>query len=103
MSGRPIVARIVGRGGEADHMPMLIDIHPALDISVLINNRKTASARRARNKFADHLAPFYSKPLFWSRAYFAGSVGRATSETARAYVNAQGTAKHARKPAEKLL
>ena len=35
-------------GGEEDHVHLLVDIHPALDISVLINNLKTASARRAR-------------------------------------------------------
>src|SRR6202158_3849087 len=39
-------------GGEPDHVHLLIDIHPALDISVLINNLKTASARRTRNRFA---------------------------------------------------
>nr|WP_255333626.1 IS200/IS605 family transposase [Thiomonas sp. FB-Cd] len=32
-------------GGEADHVHLLVDIHPALNISVLINNLKTASAR----------------------------------------------------------
>ena len=88
-------------GGEADHVHLLVDIHPALDISVLINNLKTASARRTRNRFADHLASFYSKPLFWSRAYFVASVGGATLDTVRAYVNAQGTEEHARKSAAK--
>lgn len=82
---------LVEFGGEADHVHLLVDIHPALDISVLINNLKTASARRARNRFAEHLAAFYSKPLFWHRAYFVGSVGGVTSETVRAYVDAQGT------------
>ncbi len=84
-------------GGEPDHVHLLIDIHPALDISVLINNMKTASARRTRNRFAEHLAMFYKKPLFWHRAYFVGSVGGATLETVRAYVDAQGTEEHARK------
>jgi putative transposase len=93
--------RLIEFGGETDHVHLLVDIHPALDISVLINNLKTASARRARNRFADHLAPFYQKPWFWSRAYFVGSVGGATLETVRAYVDAQGTAEHARKSAAK--
>lgn len=83
-------------GGEPDHVHLLIDIHPALDISVLINNLKTASACRTRNRFAEHLASFYRKPLFWHRAYFVGSVGGATLETVRAYVEAQGTQEHAR-------
>lgn len=78
-------------GGEEDHVHLLVDIHPALDISVLINNLKTASARRARNRFAEHLAQFYSKPLFWHRAYFVASVGGATLKVVRSYVEAQGT------------
>ncbi len=88
-------------GGEPDHVHLLVDIHPALDISVLINNLKTASARRTRNRFAEHLGKFYSKPLFWHRAYFVGSVGGATLETVRAYVDAQATAEHARKSTAK--
>lgn len=84
-------------GGESDHVHLLIDIHPALDISVLINNLKTASSRRARSRFAGHLANFYKAPVFWHRAYFAGSVGCVTLETVRAYVEAQGTKEHARK------
>ena len=65
------------------------------------NPIKTASARRTRNRFAEHLAPFYKKPLFWHRAYFVGSVGGATLDTTRAYVDAQGTEEHARKAVAK--
>jgi len=35
-------------GGEADHVHLLVGIHPALNISILINNLKSASARRMR-------------------------------------------------------
>ena len=91
--------KLVEFGGEPDHVHLLIDIHPALEISVLINNLKTVSARRTRNRFAQHFEPFYSKPLFWHRAYFVGSVGGVTLETVRAYVDAQGTEEHARKAA----
>ena len=94
--------KLVEFGGEDDHVHLLIDIHPALDISVLINNLKTASARRSRNRFAEHLATFYWKPLFWHRAYFVGSVGGATLETVRAYVESQGTEEHARKKGKAL-
>jgi putative transposase len=75
--------------------------HPALDISVLIDNMNTASARRTRNRFAEHLAPFYREPLFWSRVHFVGRVGGATLETVRAWVDAQSTEEHARKSAAK--
>ncbi|SMC07010.1 putative transposase [Sulfobacillus thermosulfidooxidans DSM 9293] len=78
-------------GGEADHVHLLVGIHPALNLSTLINNLKSASARRMRNRFADHLAKFYWKPYFWHRAYYVGSVGEASLETVKRYVEAQGT------------
>ncbi len=93
--------KLVEFGGEPDHVHLLADIHPALDISVLINNLKTASARRARNRFAEHLAPFYRKPQFWHRAYYVGSVGGASLDQVRAYVEAQGTEEHAHKSVAK--
>ncbi|MFO7543327.1 MAG: transposase, partial [Thiobacillus sp.] len=43
-----------------------------------------------------------SKPLFWHRAYYVGSVGGATLDTVRAYVDAQGTEEHARKKHPKI-
>ena len=92
---------LVEFGGESDHVHLLVDIHPALNVSVLINNLKTASARRVRNRFSEHLAPFYTKPQFWHRAYFVSSVGSASLETVKAYVQAQGTEEHARKKKRK--
>jgi putative transposase len=75
----------------------LANIHPALNISTLINNLKTASARRARNRFAEPLNLFYWKPSFWHRAYYVGSIGGATLETVRRYVESQGTKEKPRK------
>jgi len=89
-------------GGESDHVHLLVDIHPALDLSNLINNLKTASARRTRNRFAEHLARFYVKPQFWHRAYYVGSVGGASLDTVRAYIDAQGTEEHNHRKARLL-
>ena len=73
-------------GGEADHVHLLISLHPAFHISILINTLKSASSRRMRNRFADHLAKFYGTPSFWHRAYYVGSVGGASLETVRRHV-----------------
>jgi putative transposase len=43
------------------------------------------------------LTPFYWKPYFWHRAYYVGSVGGATLETVRRYVESQGTQEKPRK------
>jgi putative transposase len=87
-------------GGEADHVYLLVSIHPALNISTLINNLKSASARRMRNRFAGHLRTFYEKPYFWHRAYYVASVGEASLETVKRYVAAQGTQEKPRKVAK---
>jgi len=75
-----------------------VEIHPALNISVLIDNLKTASSRRTRARFADQIRKFYWKPVFWHRAYYVGSVGNVTLETIRRYVEMQGTREKQRKP-----
>ncbi len=57
-------------GGQADHVHLVLDIHPALDISLLVNDLQTAGAGHARNCVAQHLAASHSKPWLWHRAYF---------------------------------
>lgn len=84
-------------GGEEDHVHLLVDIHPALNIATLVNNLKSASSRRLRREFAGHIRKFYWKPVFWHRAYYAGSVGNVTLKTIKRYVEQQGTVEKPRK------
>ena len=78
-------------GGQEDHVHLLIGIHPALNISGLVNNLKSATSRKVRNHFQSHVAQFYRKPYFWHRAYFVGRVGVVSLETIRNYIEKQGT------------
>jgi putative transposase len=84
-------------GGEEDHVHMLVDIHPALNISTLINNLKSASSKRLRREFASRVKKFYGKPVFWHRAYYVGSVGSVTLDTIRRYIDQQGKVERPRK------
>ena len=88
-------------GGEADHVHLLVGIDPALNLSALINHLKFASARRMRNRFADHLRKFYGKPCFWHRAYDVGSLGGVSLDTVKRYVAAQGTKEKPRTAAKR--
>jgi putative transposase len=72
--------RLIEFGGEKDHVHLLIDIHPALNLSTLINNLKSANSRRIRNDFPDHINKFYRKSVLWHRAHFAGTVGKVALE-----------------------
>lgn len=81
---------LLEHGGEADHVHLLFRAHPALDLSRLVNNLKTVTSRLLRKEFSEHLAQFYWKPVLWHGAYYVGSVGHASLETVRSYVEAQG-------------
>ena len=76
-------------GGEPDHVHLLFEAHPALELAGLVNNLKTASARKLKKPFAEHLRKFYWKPGFWHRAYHGGCVGHASLETVKRYVEQQ--------------
>jgi len=77
---------VVEFGGEADHVHLLFSAHPALELSRVVNNLKTASSRRLRNTFPEQVKRHYWKPVFWHRAYYIGSVGDASLETVKRYV-----------------
>ena len=76
--------------GEADHMHMLIQYPPTVQISKLVNNLKSVTSRRMRGDFID-LRAAYLTPVLWARSYFAGSCGGAPLEVIKQYIqNQQG-------------
>lgn len=77
-------------GGESDHVHLLFSAHPALDISHLVNNLKTVSSRLLRSEFGPALRQHYWKPVLWHGAYYVGTVGHASLETVKRYVERQG-------------
>lgn len=89
---------LVECGGEADHVHLLIRAHPALDLSRLVNNLKTVTSRLLRKEYPEQLARFYWKPVLWHRAYYVGSVGNASLETVRRYVEEQGRGRWPKRP-----
>lgn len=84
-------SEVIDMGVEPDHAHLIISIPPATDISRLANNLKSASSKRVRNKFGGWIDRFYWKPYFWHRAYFVASVGNASLEVVKQYVESQTT------------
>jgi putative transposase len=77
--------------GETDHVHLLIQTNPAVQLSKLINNLKTVSSRLIRRDFRGHLSRIYRKPVFWHRSYCLISTGGATIEILRKYIEEQGS------------
>ena len=74
---------------EADHVHLLLDMHPNIMPNKFINNLKTVTSRLMRKEFAEHLAEFYWKPVLWTRAYCLLRTGGATIDTIRQYIEKQ--------------
>jgi putative transposase len=68
---------LVEFGGESDHVHLLIETHPSVDLSKLVNNLKTVTSRKLRAEFSEYLKKFYwgTKAQFWSGSYAIISVG----------------------------
>lgn len=81
---------LVQFNGEEDHVHLLIDYKPDIQISKLIANLKTVSSRLLRKEFP-YLSSkyFYNKPYFWTGAYFIASCGGVTVEQLKKYVENQ--------------
>ena len=76
--------------GEADHVHLLVNYPPSVQLTKLINSLKAVTSRRLRQQFAD-LTGAYHKPVLWSRAYFVSSCGGAPLEIVKEYIkNQQG-------------
>lgn len=86
-------SNLVEFNGEEDHVHLLIDYNPKVQISKLVNNLKTVSSRLIRKEFPTQVNKFYDKPVFWTGAYFVSSCGSVTLEKLKAYVQSQDTPK----------
>ena len=75
--------------GETDHVHLLVNFAPQVQLSKLIANLKTVSSRLLRKEFQAELERIYTKPVFWSGSYFIASCGGVTIETLRKYVEGQ--------------
>ena len=74
--------------GEGDHVHMLIQYPPTVQLSKMVNNLKSVTSRRMRANFID-LRAAYNKPVLWSRSYFAGSCGGAPLDIIKQYIQKQ--------------
>lgn len=75
--------------GEADHIHLLLEMHPNIMPSKFINNLKTVSSRLIRKEFDAELKQYYWEPVFWTRAYCLLTTGGATIDVIREYIKNQ--------------
>ena len=84
---------IVEFNGESNHIHILFEAPPQVQLSKLINNFKTVSSRLVRKNHKAHVDKFYWKPFFWSNSYLLLSVGGATIDIIKEYIENQDSPK----------
>lgn len=80
---------LVEFGGEADHIHLLLDMHPNIMPSKFINNLKTVTSRLIRKEYPEHLKKYYRKPVLWTRAYCLITAGGAPLSVLKQYIQNQ--------------
>jgi len=84
---------VIEINGEEDHIHILFDAPPQINLANTINSYKTVTSRYIRKEFPDRLKKFYWKPYFWSKSYMILSTGGAPIEVIKEYIKNQGTEK----------
>ena len=84
--------KIVEFNGESNHVHLLFQYHPEIQLSKLVNSLKSVSSRKLRQEFLSELEKiYYKKKVVWNSSYFIASCGGITISTLRKYIENQDT------------
>ncbi|NES83524.1 MAG: IS200/IS605 family transposase [Moorea sp. SIO2B7] len=81
--------KLIEFNGEEDHIHLLKQYFPQMELTKLINNLKTVTSRRLRSEFQEQVDKFYGKDVLWNGSYFIASCGGVTLSTLRTYIESQ--------------
>lgn len=82
---------LVEVNGEDDHLHLLVEYPPTVQLSRLVNSLEGVSARVLRRDHPGLVRKFLWGSHFWSPSYFVGSVGGAPLDVIRTYIEQQRT------------
>ncbi len=72
-----------------DHIHILFECSPTVELSKFVNAFKSASSRQMRKQFPEFLSTYYSQPYFWSMSYFICTVSEHSTEIIKNYIKNQ--------------
>lgn len=78
-------------GGEDDHIHIMVTVHPKLAVSNLVGKLKGKSSYLLRREFWPQIKQVLWGKHFWSPSYCVVSVGGASMETVKKYIEGQRT------------
>ena len=80
---------IVEINTNVDHIHILFECNPNVNLSTFVNAFKSASSRMIRKNFSNKLNKYYWKPYFWNDSYFICTVSDKSAKIIQKYIQNQ--------------
>jgi putative transposase len=80
--------KMIEVNGEQDHIHLLFQYYPQLELPKFIGNVKSVTSRRLRAEFPE-LAEKFKKSVLWNESYLIASCGGVTLSQLKNYVESQ--------------
>ncbi len=81
---------MIEANGETDHIHLLFQYYPQLELPKFVGNIKSVTSRRLRSEFPE-LFDTYKKAVLWNESYLIASCGGVTVSQLKTYVKKQDT------------
>ena len=81
--------KMIEFNGEDNHVHLMFQYYPQMDLSKFVGNIKSVSSRKLRQEFPEEINNHYQKKVFWSESYFLASCGGVTVDVLRKYIENQ--------------
>ena len=77
--------KIIEFNGEDNHIHLLFQYYPQMELPKFIGNIKSVTSRRLRQEFPEQINKIYWKKVLWNESYFIASCGGVTISVFKKY------------------
>lgn len=83
--------KVIEFNGEDNHIHLLFQYYPQMELPKFIGNIKSVTSRRLRQEFPARINKVYWKKVLWNESYFIASCGGVTISVLKKYIEEQNT------------
>lgn len=81
--------KVVEFNGEDNHIHLLFQYYPQLELPKFVGNIKSVTSRKLRQEFPEEINKVYWKKVLWNESYFIASGGGVTISVLKNYIENQ--------------
>ena len=81
--------KVIEFNGEDNHIHLLFQYYPQMELPKFIGNIKSVTSRKLRQKFPEQTSRVYKQKVFWNESYFIASCGGVTISMLKNYIQLQ--------------